>query len=65
MKFLNTLVAYILVIGGINWGLVGFFNFNLVNYLFEHGWLDRLIYCIVGICAVYFAFAWPKVLRSR
>lgn len=51
-------VAFILVaIGGLNWGLVGFFNFNLVSYLFgEMSMLTRIVYSLVGLSAVYAIF---------
>ena len=42
------------IIGAINWGLIGFFNFNLVSFLFgSMTWLSRIIYAIVGICGIY------------
>lgn len=41
------------IIGGLNWGLVGFFNFNLVEALFGAGTtFSRVIYSIVGICGL-------------
>ncbi|MBN1683833.1 MAG: DUF378 domain-containing protein [Gammaproteobacteria bacterium] len=48
-------IAFILVIiGGLNWGLVGAFNFNLVTYLFgEATILTKVIYILVGISALY------------
>lgn len=48
-------VAYILLwAGGLNWGLIGLFNFNLVQALFG-GWpmLATLVYILVGLSAVY------------
>lgn len=43
----------LLVIGGLNWGLVGFFHFNLVDSIFgDMSFLSRTIYGIVGISAV-------------
>lgn len=55
-KFLNVLqgICYILiVIGAINWGLIGFFNFNLVEAIFGTGTVtSRVIYDIVGIAAI-------------
>ncbi len=44
-------VAYILLlIGGLNWGLVGAFDFNLVSFLFGEGTLiARVVYIIVGL----------------
>ena len=60
-----TWVAFILlVVGGINWGLVGLFGFDLVATLFGHmAALSRVIYTLVGISAVYCLFAMPGVRR--
>lgn len=48
-------VAIILVIvGGLNWGLVGIFNFDLVKTIFgDMTFLSRIVYILVGISAVY------------
>ena len=41
------------IIGALNWGLVGFFDFNLVTTIFSEGnMLTRIIYGIIGICAI-------------
>lgn len=41
------------VIGAINWGLIGFFNFNLVESLFgAESMLPSIIYAIVGLCGL-------------
>lgn len=54
---LNTLdwtSIVLVIIGGINWGLVGFFNFNLVDSIFgEDSVLSRIIYALVGLAALY------------
>lgn len=54
---MNTLdyVAWVLVlIGGLNWGLVGAFKYNLVNSLFGTGSaLARIVYVLVGLAALY------------
>ena len=56
----NTLdwIAFVLVIiGGLNWGLVGLFNFNLVTTIFGAlPWLERLVYILVGIAAAYMIY---------
>jgi len=42
------------IIGAVNWGLVGFFDFNLVAFLFgSMSWLSRIIYALVGLCGLY------------
>ena len=51
MKALNLTTLLLIIIGGINWGLVGFFNFNLVYWIF--GAFSRVIYILVGLSALY------------
>jgi len=47
-------IALILVIiGGINWGLVGIFKLNLVEFLFAESLVANIIYTLVGISAIY------------
>lgn len=54
MRTLDAIVLTLVIIGGINWGLIGFFDFNLVDTLFGGmAWLERTIYAIVGVAAVY------------
>lgn len=54
MKALDILVTVLLVIGAINWGLVGIFGFNLVGVLFgEATALTRVIYTVVGLAGIY------------
>ena len=48
-KCLQYFALTIAVVGAINWGLIGFFNFNLVAL----SWLSRIIYGLVGLCGLY------------
>ncbi len=50
--------AFVLVIiGGLNWGLVGIFNFNLVGALFgDMSIISSIIYILVGLSALYLIF---------
>lgn len=65
MKTLDVIVATLLVIGGLNWGLIGFFDFNLVGTIFgEMSAFTRLVYSVVGICALYQIFQW-KAIQTR
>lgn len=46
--------AFVLVmVGALNWGLVGFFNWNLVEMLFGFGTIARIIYALVGLSALW------------
>jgi len=54
MKILNSISLALVIIGGINWGLIGFFRFNLVDFLFgSFSMLSTIIYCLVGIASLY------------
>lgn len=51
----------LLVIGGLNWGLVGLFNFNLVSVLFgDMSILSRIVYVLVGISAISTLITIPR-----
>ena len=53
-KFLNCFCLTLTIIGAVNWGLIGFFSFDLVAWLFGNmTWLSRIIYGLVGICGLY------------
>ena len=57
MKVLDIIVTVLLVIGALNWGLVGIFGYNLIGGLLgETTALTRLIYTVVGIAGLYEAF---------
>jgi hypothetical protein len=65
MKALDIIVAVLLVIGGLNWGLVGLFSFDLVKTIFgDMTALSRLVYILVGLSAVYQALQW-KAIQKR
>ena len=54
MKVIDTIALVLIIIGAINWGLVGIFNFNLVEAIF--GGLSvrtRIIYILVGISGLW------------
>ncbi|MCM1180169.1 MAG: DUF378 domain-containing protein [Clostridium sp.] len=54
MKGLDYTVLTIVLIGAINWGLIGFFDFDLVSTLFgQMSILTRIIYAVVGIGGLY------------
>jgi len=54
MKTMDVVVWTLLAIGGLNWGLVGIFNFDLVAAIFgEMSILSRIVYAIVGLAALY------------
>ena len=65
MKKLDSLVCILLCLGGLNWGLMGLFEFNLVEYFVGRSWLDRLIYVLIGAAAIYQAVGWKQIRKRR
>lgn len=54
MKVLDYIALILVIIGAINWGLIGFFQFNLVDALFGYmSILSRIVYALVGISGLY------------
>ena len=54
MKWLDNTLLTLAIIGCVVWGLIGFFQFNLVSFLFGNGtWLTRIIYAIVKKLSKY------------
>jgi uncharacterized membrane protein YuzA (DUF378 family) len=64
MKTVDVIAAILVIVGGINWGLVGFFGFDLVAaVLKEMSPLSRIIYALVGLAALYELIFWSAIRR--
>ena len=56
MKYsvLDYIVLVLVIIGAVNWGLIGFFKFDLVNVIFgKMTLLSRIIYAVIGLSGLY------------
>ncbi|AUX92585.1 DUF378 domain-containing protein [Mixta gaviniae] len=55
MKTLDYVALILLIVGGLNWLLVGLFQFDLVAAIFggQAAIISRIIYVVVGLCALY------------
>lgn len=54
MKVIDTIALVLIIIGAINWGLIGLFNFNLVDTIFgTMSVISRIIYTLVGISGLW------------
>lgn len=63
MKVVTAIALVLILVGGLNWGLVGAFDYNLVDSLFGEGsGLSRTVYVLVGLSAVWKAGVW--VMRA-
>jgi len=56
------IAVVLLVIGGLNWGLIGLFGFDLIAFIFgSFTMVSRILYVLVGISAFYLAIAPGKI----
>ena len=54
MKVIDTIALILVIIGAINWGLIGIFNFNLVDTIFgAMSAISRIIYTLVGLAGLW------------
>lgn len=68
MKILDSVALILIIIGAVNWGLIGFFQFNLVSTLFgDMTSISRIVYALVGIAGLYSLsfFAKDKLMGSN
>jgi uncharacterized protein len=70
MKRLNAAAAILTIVGGLNWGLVGLFKFDLVAAIFggmhfgEVNLASRIVYVLVGLSAAYLASQLRTLIRG-
>lgn len=52
---MKKIILILMIVGGLNWGLVGFFNYNLVSSIFgiKLQVVSRIIYAVVGLASLY------------
>lgn len=70
MRYLDWLAAILLVVGGLNWGLVAIAEFDAVAWIvgLEFGAVNaisRVIYGLVGVAGIYLAVRLPAILMGR
>ena len=53
MQIIQKIALVFTIIGAVNWGLIGLFDFNLVNMIFGGmEMLEKIVYIIVGVCGL-------------
>ena len=70
MERIDLLAAALVLVGGLNWGLVAVAEFDLVAWIFgldfgQTNAASRIVYGLVGLAAVYWASRLPALMRSR
>ncbi len=65
MKALHTIAFILVIVGALNWGLIGAFEFNLVGKLIG-SWpvLEKIVYILVGVSAIYEVAIHKKICKT-
>ncbi len=64
MKIFDLITFVLVIIGGLNWGLLGLFSFDLITFFFGGiSALNRMIYILIGLSALYYAIAFRAILQ--
>jgi uncharacterized membrane protein YuzA (DUF378 family) len=65
MNALDKVAMLLLIVGGFNWGLVGWLKYNLVDEIFGvESAISRVVYAVVGVASVYCIYSMVKMLSS-
>lgn len=73
MRILNIITLLLVIVGGVNWGLVGLFDFDLVTAILGNGAAEtatssaaaRIVYILVALSALYQITALTRLLSTR
>lgn len=60
---IDWLTLVLVIIGGLNWGLIGLFEYNLITNVFGVGGLTKIIYIVFGLSALYILGVSKKLRR--
>ena len=62
MKWCDNVALTLVIVGAINWLLVGVFRFDLVAFLFGNlTWFSRIVYTLVGLCGLYLISLYGRI----
>ena len=62
MKWCDNIALTLVIVGSINWLLVGVFRFDLVAFLFGNlTWFSRIVYTLVGLCGLYLISLYGRI----
>jgi uncharacterized membrane protein YuzA (DUF378 family) len=66
MKTIKIIALILVIIGGLNWGLVGLFDYDVVASIFgDMSSFSRVIYVLVGLSAVYMIFGSSMMMKPK
>ena len=64
MKWFDNTALTLVIIGAVNWLLIGIFRFDLVAFLLGNlSWVSRIIYTLVGLCGLYLISLYGRIVN--
>ena len=64
-KYIDGAALTVAIIGAVNWGLIGLFQFDLVAFLFgDMSWISRIVSTLVGLCGLYLVSFYMRLGRT-
>lgn len=65
LNVLDWIAIVLVIVGGLNWGLVGIFNFDLVATIFgDMSVISRIVYTLVGVAALWLIYTASKMAKK-
>lgn len=65
-NFIDIIAIFLTIIGGLNWGFIGFLNFDFISQIFgDLNVVTRIIYMIIGLSSLWLIFSFYKFRRSN
>ncbi|MCH9609608.1 MAG: hypothetical protein S4CHLAM45_15400 [Chlamydiales bacterium] len=64
MRILNAIAWILVLIGGITWGTVGFFDWNFIDFFLSRFLVDRIVYDAIGVSSIFLIFRAKKFFCS-
>ena len=61
MKKIDFICTLLILFGAVNWGMVGLFDIDIIDFFFEQAWIDRCSYMIIGFAGLYKIIYWPSI----
>ncbi len=66
MKWLDNIALALVIVGALNWLLIGLLDFDLVAFIFgDMSLLSRVVYTIVGVCGLYCLTIFGRISETR
>jgi len=60
MKILGIITIILLIIGGLNWGILALLDYNVIDAIFGGTGIEKIVYILIGLAAVWKAFCFSK-----